>query len=881
MRWWKRKQREHDLDRELKSHLDLETEEQQREGTPAGDARLAARRVLGNATLVKERTRETWGWTRIESLWKDTRFALRMLRKNPGFAAITVLALGLGVGVNTAVFSLFNSLLLRPLPFPEPDRLARMWDTYGSNMAGPVSYPNFTDWRSWNRTFEDMAVFSYRAWVLTGTGDPLLVRGVAASANLFRILRVQPMLGRNFFPEEERPNANGTDAIIVSHKLWKERFGGDPAILGRGITLSGHLFSIVGVMPAGFDSRTGIENPDFWTTIAPLAQSSPTASRPVTEERSMSFLRVIGRLKAGVSIAQAQADMDRVASLLVRTYPLDDPKAGVYIQGLQESDSGDTRPTLLLLLGAAGVVLLIACADVGGLVLARATRRQREMALRAAIGASRWRIVRQLLVESLVLTTLGCAVGLWLATAASELLARALRLGQIAGPVLDGRVLGFAVLIATAAALIFSLAPVLYAVKTDLIDGLKQSASSTSSTRGQGMWHSALIVGQIALAMVLLSSSALLALSLLRLQRVDLGFDPRHVLTFPVSLPPSRYPQSQWAPFFEQLLARLRSLPGVVSAGAGGSLPLQGNVSRTMLDMVSGTDIPIGQRTVIVYGSVTTGYFRALGAALKRGRDFTNQDTAQSAPVVVINETAARQYFGSKDPLGQQIEPGMWNGAGSTTKPRTIVGVVADVKLESVPAGAPPIVYWPIAQVPCDGTVFVMVRTTSDPNNLIAAVRAELHALEKDLPLYDVQPLDRYVSASLARPRDTAALVSLFTLLALTLTAVGLYGVIAYSVARRTREIGVRIALGAEPRNLLRAVVLRGLSLGLLGAAIGLPAAIAVARLYRTMLYGVSPQEPATLAAGAAVLIIVALVASYVPARRAASVDPMVALRYQ
>jgi len=880
MTWWKRQKREDDLDREIASHLSLESEEQRNAGASPDEARWAARRALGNTALVKEQTRSAWGWTFFETLAQDLRFAARMLRKNPGFSIIAVLALALGIGVNTTVFTVVNAVLLRPLPFPHPEQLVRLYDSYGvPGNGGPVSYPNLRDWRAWNHSFSSIAAYTRTNTVLTGAGDPIHLKGVVASANLFDLLGVQPMLGRKFLPEEDNPG--GPTHIIISHRLWQDHFGRDPSILGRSVSLDGGDCSIIGVMPPGFDSRTLLVNPDFWMTTAPLSQKAPGSPRPVGEERTMSFLNSIGRLKPGVSQQQAQADMDRVGALLMKTYPADDPKTGVTMINLQESDAGDHRSTLLLLLAAAAVVFLVACADVGGLVLARSTRRQREMTVRAALGAGRWRIIRQLLAESLVLTAIGGAAGVALAKSTAELLARLLGLQNIAHATFDPKVLAFALAAGIVAAAVFSLAPALHAVKTDLVDGLKESALSTSESRRQRIWHGALVVGQIALAMVLLGSSAVLTLSLVRLQHVNLGFDPHHALTFPVGLPSARHPQSQRAAFFDDFLNRLRQLPGVQFAGASGYMPLHGGISRTVLDRVVGTEIPLQKRTGIAYSSVTPQYFKAMGIAVTRGREFTAADTATSLPVVIINEAAAKQYFGAANPVGQQVEPVMWNGTGSTTQMRTIVGVVADLKIESVRGNSFPAIYWPIAQIPSESSMFVVVRTSGDPLNLINSVRTELRAADPGIPLYDVLPFENFVSGSLARSRDTAALVSLFALLALILTAIGLYGVIAYSVTRRTREIGVRIALGARPRDVQRGVVLRGLYLSLLGTAIGLPAAIGAARLFRSLLFRVSPQDPLTLAAGAALLIIVAVAASYIPARRASRVDPMIALRYQ
>jgi predicted permease len=812
-----------------------------------------------------------------EAMWNDFRYAARIVRKNPGFAAMAVLALALGVGVNTAVFTIFNAVVLSPLPFPQSRQLVRLWDSFGT--AGnfqPVSYPSFEDWRGWNQTFSAIAAFTGSTSVLTGAGDPVRLSGIAASANLFEVLGVQPVLGRRFLPEEDRPRANrGVDSVILGDRVWRETFGGSRDILGRVITLGGRPYSVVGVMPPKVDMRAGPPDPDFWTTIAPLADPAPGQARPVTAERTMSFLNAIGRLKPGVTAAQAQSDMDHVAALLMQAYPKDNPKAGIIVKDLQETAAGNVRPVLVLLLAAAALVFLIACADIAGLVLARATGRRREMLLRAAIGAGQWRIVRQLLAESIVLAGAGAAVGLWLATLVDRLLAAVLGLDRTT-PALDLRVLGFTLAAALVAAAFFSLAPALHYMGADLMSGLRVSSGTVSESRRQSRTHAAMVVVQTALAMVLLGGSGLLSASLWKLNRVELGFAPEHVLTFPVSLPGARYPQEQRAPFFGELTAGLRQMPGVQAAAAGGQLPLQGMISRTVIGSVAGRPV---RRAGVAFASITPDYFRALGIAVVRGRAFDERDSRGSAPAVILNQAAARRYFGANDPVGQTVTPEMWNGSGSSTQPRTVVGVVADVKLQGVDVGTPACIYWPIAQVPSDATLYVTVRTGGEPGALIGAVREQLRGLDKDLPLYDVQPLARYVAGSLERARNTAVLVGLLAGLALLLTAIGLYGVIAYSVARRTREIGIRMALGARRGHVLRRFLAHGLAMTVLGVALGIPAAIASSLFLRGMLFGVAGQQPAILGAGALLMIAIAAAASYLPARRAVRVDPMTALR--
>jgi putative ABC transport system permease protein len=811
----------------------------------------------------------------------DLRYSLRLLRKNPGFAAIAILALALGTGANTAVFSVVNAVLLRPLPFPEPRQLVRLWDTFGTpGNLGPVSYPNFEDWRHWNGSFSGMAAFTGSTAVLTGAGDAMRLTGVAASANLFEVLGVQPAIGRRFRPEEDRPHANdGYDSIILSDRLWRERFAGDQAILGRVLTLDAAPFVVVGVAPAGLDMHAGPADPDFWMTAATLAQPAAHMARAVTEQRGMSFLDTIGRLRPGVTVAQAQADMDRVAGLSMSAHPADNPREGVFVKDLQSAAAGDVRPTLLLLLGAAGVVFVIACADVGGLILARATRRQREMVVRAAVGAGRWRLTRQLLAESAVLAVLGGAAGLWIATALSTLLAKVLGLATLAAP-LDLRVFGFAFAAAAVAAVIFSLAPALHLAASDLIRGLRESGIATSDTRRQKRMHAVLATAQIALATALLSASGLLTASMWRLQRVELGFQPERVLTFPVTLPAARYPQARRAAFFEELGARLESLPGARAVAASSQLPLSGGVSRTVLAAVAGVVIPQEKRVGIAFASVTPGYFRTLGIAVRRGREFDRRDGAGAPAVVIVNEAAARRYFGDRDPLGQQVTPEMWNGSGSETQARTIVGIAGDVKLQGLDRAGVPTVYWPIAQIPSNPALHVSVQTAGDPAALIGGVREALRAMDRDLPLYNVRPMARDVERALERPRNTAALVGLLAAFALALTAVGLYGTIALSVARRTREIGIRMAIGAARRDILRGFLRDGLRMSVAGVAIGIPAAFGAASVLQGLLFGVV--GPGWVIAGAAgVLLGVALLASWVPARRATRVDPLVALRWE
>ena len=875
--------RNNDLNEELQAHLRMAMKDRIEAGESPEEARLAARREFGNLGLIKETTRDIHGWTNLETWWKDLKFAARVLAKNRTFSGMAILALTLGIGANTAIFTVVNAVLLRPLPYPNSHQLTRLWDSFGTpGNTAPVSYPNFADWRAWNHSFSDLAAFKGVEYVLTGTGEPAHLQGVTATANLFPLLGVHPALGRNFLPSEDRPHANhGTDSIIISHALWQGRFGLDPHILGRTLHLDGQLFTVVGVMPRKFNSQIGTAHEDFWTTAAVLAEPSPGMDKPLSEQRGMSFLGTVGRLKPGISISQAQADMDHVASLLMRQDPKGTTREGVIVQSLKDSVTGDSKPLLLLLFGVAGTVFLLVCADVAGLVLARTARRQRELTIRSAVGATRWRIVRLLLVESAVLTTIALVLAVGIAAVVIQSLRIALDLPASTSTTFDSRVFGFAFGIAVLAAVIFSIAPVIETLRIDANFGLKESSPSAGASRRQIRLQNFLITGQIALTMLLLSACGLFTVALIRLQHVDLGFRPDHVLAIPVDLPDGKYNASQRANWKEQLIGSLSQLPQVVSASTGSSLPLDGQFNNTVLDNVAGRRIPENKWTGITFASVTPHYFRTLRIPLKTGREFQSTDTSASLPVVILNEAAVRKYFGSQDPIGQQVEPMMWPGSAGTTCPRTVVGIAADVKIGGIGEAARPMIYWPSAQIHSGTGFYTIVHTTIDPLRLLSSITAQLHSLDKNLPLDRAEVLTESVSNSLALPRHYTALIASFAGLAILLTAIGLYGIVAYTTAQRTQEIGVRIALGATPANILIRFLRQGFIINVTGIGIGLLLSVAAARVLNGALFGIPAEESFSLTAAGVFLLVVTMAAIYIPARRGANIDPVNALRHE
>ncbi len=873
-----RGRRARELREEFCAHLAMEEQENLESGMPPEEAHYSALRRFGNVTIAQERSREMWGWNSFETLGQDVRYGLRQLRRSPGFTAVAVLTLALGIGANTAIFSVVNAVLLRPLPFEQPDRLVRVVSFRLRDKAGDnASYPDFLDWRSQNHVFERMGVFRTEGFTLTGHGQAAHLQGSIVSAEIFALLGVKPLLGRTFLPEEDKPGtANGGNAVILSHRLWRERFGAEPGVVGQAIQLDNKSATIVGVMQEGFQFPIREGHIDCWTTIA---RDLENGQMSMAAQRGVHYLDVMARLKPRVTIAQAQAEMSTIISGLNKQYPENAPR-GARIAPELEQLVGGVRPALLVLLGAVGCVLLIACANVANLLLTRATSRQREMAIRAALGAGKGRMIRQVLSESLVLASAGGVFGALLALWVTDFLVRLIPedIPRLSAIHLDSYVLVFTIVLSFGTGLLFGMAPALQVSTSRLLESLKEGGRGVTEGIHRHRVRSALVVTEFAVAAMLLVGAGLLIQSFVRLERVDPGFDPHQVLTFKLELPASRYSMARMVDLFRQIVARLNQVPGVRSASALFPFTLNGDEAVTTLD-IEGRSVAEADRPRTAYTWVEPGFFRTLGIPLLSGRDFTAQDDLKATPVIIINRTLARRFFPNENPVGKRISTGVGNGYKQPPM-REIIGVVGDVKQEGLGADVAPAAYVAVAQSPFDVLTFV-VRTGADPASVVAAARNEVAAVDKDLPIFDVKTLDQYVSESVAQPHFSSLLLGIFAGLALALAAVGLYGVIAYSVVQRTHEFGVRMALGAERQDVLRMVLGQGIVLTLAGVGIGVAGALALTRFLGSLLFGIRPNDPATFAAVLLVMTVVALLASYIPARRATRVDPMVALRYE
>ena len=812
----------------------------------------------------------------MEMFWQDIRYGVRMLLKAPSISIVATIALALGIGANTAIFSVVNAVLLRPLPFANSEGLMNVWETDSVRgyKRGSASYPNFADWREQNHVFERMSSYYTNNFILTGRGDSTRLQGAVVNADLFPLLRATPMLGRGFLPEEDQPEKG--QVVVLSQELFQTRFNADPNVLNQSMMLDGKNYTIVGVMPRAFQFPIQNEPVEFWTTVA-LDRSG---KEPVTEARGAHYMNVIARLKPGVTAEQAQSEMTTISARLEQQYPDKNLHRSTRVESTLEGLVSDIRPALLILLAAVGCVLLIACANVANLLLARAMTRHKEMAIRAALGASRIRVVRQLLTESVLLSLAGGALGLVLAVWWSDLLValgkenipRALHIG------LDWRVLAFTGAVSVLTGLVFGLVPAIHSSKTGLTESLKEGTRGSGEGARRNRVRGLLVVSELAIAVVLLVGAGLLIQSLWRLQNVSPGFESENLLTFVVGIPDVRYPVEKQEPFYRDLVAGLTALPGVRSAGSVIPLPLSGNAFSISFE-TEGRPVAKGDEPSADFFAISDDYFKTLGVSILKGRDFTERDSAKAPGVIIVNQAFARKFFPNEDPVGKRIKPGMMTYEG---KPdwREIVGVVADVRNRNLSSDLRAGYFVPQAQVPFNQMTMI-VRTTGDPHAVITAVQNVVHSMDSELPVFDIKTMDDYIGATVAAPRFNATLLVIFASVALVLTIVGLYGVMSYSVAQRTNEIGIRMALGAQTNDVLRLIVAQGFKLVLFGLGLGLLGALASMTLISSLLFVVTWKDPLTFVVVTLLLGFVALLACYVPARRATRLDPLHALRYE
>jgi predicted permease len=821
----------------------------------------------------------------VTTLLQDLRFGLRTLRKSPGFTVIALFTLALGIGANTAIFSIVDAVMLKPLPFPDSDKLVFMTSAFekqGVTRNFATSYADFLDWRSTAKSFTGMASYHQDSFTLAGLDQPLHVSGETVSGDFFSTLGTQPLLGRGFTRDEEKP---GTRVVVLSHDLWQSAFHGDRSIIGRAITLDKQSYTVVGVMPAGFSFPLDADPPKVWRTLAIDSETkdpinSPAATSP--EERGVHFLQMVARLKPDVPMNRAHEEMNVIARGLAKQYPDTNSKfTAVGLTSELDHLVGKTRPRMVILLISVGVVLLIACMNVANLLLVRASRRNREIALRAALGAKRMRVVRQMLTESVVLAMGGAILGIPIALWALKLFIalNAQNLPRIQNAGLDGNVLLFTAGIALLTSLIFGLVPALRASSPNLTEFMKEGRGTTASGQHQRL-RGALVVMETAGGLVLLVVAGLLLRSFHRLLSVDPGLNPKNVLTLTFDLPETKYNDQQQMDFYTQLVSRAGNLPGVVSAGAVTPLPLSGNNAMVTFQ-IEGRPVPKSEEPSADIEIASPGFFKTMNIPMFRGRDFSERDDTKAPGVVIVNEAFAHKYFSNEDAVGKHITP----GAANSGKPqvREIIAVVGNVKNRSLDTEEVPIYYIPSTQLNF-GSMAVCLRTNNDPHSVVSAVRSVVSSMDPDLPVYDIKTMEEYLASSVAMQRFNSMLLEAFAGLALVLTGIGLYGVIAYAVAQRTHEIGVRMTLGASRSEVVRMVLKSGLQLTAIGVAAGLVLSFIAAKFatsFSSLLFGIKATDLVTFSAVVGIVTIVSLLACYIPAYRASKVDPMIALRYE
>ncbi|MCI0533971.1 MAG: ABC transporter permease [Verrucomicrobiales bacterium] len=881
------------MDDEMRSHIEMQTQENIDAGMKPEEARYDALRQFGWVESIKETCREQRGVSWIENLGQDIRYGARMLRKNPGFTAVAVLTLALGIGANTAIFSVVNAVLLKPLPYPESERLLWLGENAPNFPTRSIAYPNFLDWRAQQTAFENLGVYNFTSVNLTSHGEPVRLEAARISAGVFPALRIQPALGRFFTEEEDRPGVE--PVLMLGHALWQSRFGGDADVLNQSLNIDGRPYSVVGVMPAGFAFPGPV---DVWTPVGLWANDGGYKARG-----SHPGLFAVARLKPSVSLEQARSEMNAIAARLEQEYPDSNKQCGIRVDSLLENRVGNVSQTLWILLGAVALVLLIACGNVASLLLSRAAARQREMAVRAALGAGRWRIVRQLLCESLLLAALGGGLGLLLANWGLRLiLAISLdSLPRAAEIHLDSGVLVFTAGLALLTGFVFGLVPAWQAGCPRLQGVLKDAARGVVA--GRTRLHHGLVVGEVALTLLLLIGAGLLLRSFYRLQTQNPGFSGERVLTFRLDVPDRKYRTvDQQVGFFQNLVEKLRALPGVENVGVTYQFPLNQQGWRLSYQIEGQPEPPPEERRPMELTPVSPDYFGAMGIPLQRGRTFTDQDNREhlrnrdlsglnfdqnwiaGINVIIVDREFARRHWPDEDPIGKRVfvpwSPLPWGQRGERWA-LTVVGVVERVKQVSLNDDGGVVQAYLSAWQASGTDRSVVLKTTVAPSSLFNAVRQQVRALDPEQPIYDLRAMDTIRHDSLAPQRLNLVLLGLFAMLALILAGIGLYGVLAFAVSQRTREIGVRTALGAQRSDVIALVLGHGMKLAGVGVLLGLAGAFGLTRLIRALLFDVTPTDTITFATIPLLLATVALLACWLPARRAAKVDPMVALRYE
>jgi len=863
-----KRRNDRDLDDEVHSYVDLLAEEKMREGMRPDEARRTARIELGGVEQVKEDVREVRAGAWLDIVFQDIRYGARMLRKNPGFTAVAILTLALGIGANTAIFSVVSAVLLRPLPYANPQQLIVLRETTQSVGPHSPSYPDFLDWRKQSRTFSQMAAINNREFNLSGVAQPENISGYAVSANCLSMLGVRPFLGRDFLPSEDAPGS--APVVLLSYALWQSHLGADPSPVGKNITLDGRSFTIIGVLPPNIRL---LEKTDILAPIGVWAGD-------MTDRGDRGDMDAVGRLVSGASISQAQAEMDTIAANLRKEYPSTNSGVGISMASLRDELVGDSRPPILVLFGAVVFVLLIACVNVANLFLVRGAARAREIAVRQACGASRQRLVRQMLTESFLLAFLGGGLGILVGALGIEGLRQLISAEMLQGAIIgmDRSVLLFSGAMVVFVAIAFGLVPAWQASQPHVQETLKDGGRSSTASAAQHRLRGLLVMAETALALVLLVGAGLMMKSMYRLLQVDPGFRPERVLTMEINLRTAQYSKPEASRnFWRQVLDKVRDLPGVDAAALGTVLPLSGDHNRADITIEALPTPDPGKFPHPDFHMVSPSYIDALSIPLLRGRNFTDADTDTAPQVALINATMARRFWPNEDATGKRFH---WGHPGSKEPWIEIIGVVGDTKLYGLANPSRLELYMPLQQSR-SSDMFLVLRSAIDPASLTPAVRDAVASIDKDQPVFSVNTMKQLVDASVATRHITLVLLGLFSGLALLLAAIGIYGVISYSVQQRTHEIGIRMALGAQRLDVLRLVVGQGVRLAALGIAIGIAAAFGLTRLMASLLFGVGAYDPVAFVTAAIILLLVAIAACYIPARRAIAVDPMVALRYE